>query len=195
MSEENEIDGYHAAIQCPRWPRSHLMLDFPNPACSSHQWCLPDGESIQVPARWTRIFSVGIDLTQRTSSFLPTIEMKQHSVRTRQSTSSAASIPAWKRRFPPGGTTLPVKRRTSRTVSGPSSSARSISRSSATIPHSTQHAQDAEETNESLEHVVMAIDRTGKGLIGCAYYIAREEILCYVEPIDNGGSEAIEIRE
>lgn len=62
------------------------------------------------------------------------------------------------------------------------------------LPGLLRRSED-EEQDDSMEHIVMAIDRTNKGTIGCAYYVAREEVLRCMEPIENGGVDAIEICE
>lgn len=59
----------------------------------------------------------------------------------------------------------------------------------------SNHATDNEEVNEDLEQVVMAIDRQQKGIIGCAYYTAREEKLYCLQDVINGTMEAIETCE
>ena len=52
----------------------------------------------------------------------------------------------------------------------------------------------AEEVNdESLDHVIMAIDIRDRDAIGCAYYVAREQSLRCMEDVIGGGREVLDI--
>lgn len=44
------------------------------------------------------------------------------------------------------------------------------------------------------QEVIMAVDVTDRGSIGCAYYVAREEKLCMMEDIQLGGAEMVDGR-
>ena len=52
-----------------------------------------------------------------------------------------------------------------------------------------------DDVEESLDHVIVAIDVKEKGRIGCAYYIAREERLLCMEDVPKGGLDTIERRQ
>lgn len=43
-----------------------------------------------------------------------------------------------------------------------------------------------------MNEVIMAVDLRGRGTVGCAYYVAREEKLYMMEDIRFGGIEVIE---
>jgi len=51
------------------------------------------------------------------------------------------------------------------------------------------------EDNDSLNEVVMAVDLRDRGIVGCCYYVAREEKLYMMEDVKSGGIEVIDIRE
>lgn len=57
-----------------------------------------------------------------------------------------------------------------------------------------RHAAETEEVDEDLDQVVMGIDRSQKGTIGCAYYVAREEKLFCLQDVVNGTLDAVETR-
>lgn len=42
--------------------------------------------------------------------------------------------------------------------------------------------------------VVMAVDVTEKGTVGCAYYVARDEKLYFMEDVKPGGPDVVEAR-
>ena len=59
-----------------------------------------------------------------------------------------------------------------------------------------EHTFGREDDNdESLDHILMAVDLRKRGTVGCAYYIAREERLFAMEDIVSGGTEIIEKRK
>jgi DNA mismatch repair protein MSH5 len=47
---------------------------------------------------------------------------------------------------------------------------------------------------DSLDQIVMAVDIRERGTVGCAYYVARQEKLFFMEDVKQGGVETIEIR-
>ncbi|KAI4125623.1 MAG: hypothetical protein LQ338_004150 [Usnochroma carphineum] len=51
---------------------------------------------------------------------------------------------------------------------------------------------DEREEDDSMNEVIMAVDLRGRGTVGCAYYVAREEKLYMMEDIRFGGIEVIE---
>ena len=50
-------------------------------------------------------------------------------------------------------------------------------------------------SDEALDEVVMAVDMKPRGTVGCAYYIAAQEKLYFMEDIELGGPDVIEARE
>ena len=94
-----------------------------------------------------------------------------------------------------GSASQPAVQRRRVTIASQPRSIRGQPNSQAPVSQADQisAASNAEdETDESLEHVVMAIDLRERGTIGCAYYIAREERLFCMEDIANGGMETVE---
>ena len=53
---------------------------------------------------------------------------------------------------------------------------------------------EEEYADESLDHVIMAIDIKERNTVGCAYYLAREEKLFCMEDIANGGIDIVNAR-
>ena len=41
-----------------------------------------------------------------------------------------------------------------------------------------------EEEEDALDHIIMAVDKTGKNTVGCSYYVAREGLLLCMEDIE-----------
>lgn len=59
-----------------------------------------------------------------------------------------------------------------------------------------QYAEiDAQEDEESIAEVVMAVDMRDKGAIGCCYYVAANEALYMMADISSAGLEVIDLRE
>lgn len=54
--------------------------------------------------------------------------------------------------------------------------------------------QDEYQDIEALNEVIMAVDLTDRGAIGCAYYVARTETL-YMEDVQMGDAEMVDARE
>ena len=52
-----------------------------------------------------------------------------------------------------------------------------------------------DDTDETLDNVVMAIDMKERGTVGCAYYVAREERMFCMEDIVHGGGDVMETRQ
>ena len=96
-----------------------------------------------------------------------------------------------------GSTSRPVLPHRRVTIASQPRSIREQSNSQAPVSQADQisAASNVEDgTDESLEHVVMAIDLRERGTLGCAYYVAREERLYCMEDIANGGMETVERR-
>lgn len=53
---------------------------------------------------------------------------------------------------------------------------------------------EAEENDDTLIEVIMAVDLTPRGTVGCCYYVAREEKLYFMEDIQCGDVDVIEAR-
>lgn len=65
----------------------------------------------------------------------------------------------------------------------------------ATTDADDSRAQADAELNEDLEslnEVIMAVDMRGRGDIGCAYYVARDETLYFMEDVKAGGAEIVD---
>jgi len=82
-----------------------------------------------------------------------------------------------------------------------------LERPASTASHSTLHGRDGDsvETTEQLQNdfapdlddlseVVMAVNMTDRGTIGCAYYVSRDEKLYFMEDVKLGGSEILDSR-
>ncbi|KAI4754544.1 hypothetical protein E4T52_13305 [Aureobasidium sp. EXF-3400] len=50
-------------------------------------------------------------------------------------------------------------------------------------------------SDEALDEIVMAVDMKPRGTVGCAYYVAAQEKLYFMEDIELGGPDIIEARE
>lgn len=48
---------------------------------------------------------------------------------------------------------------------------------------------------DALEEVIMGINVTDRGTVGCAYYVAREETLYFMEDAKLGGGDIVENRK
>lgn len=65
---------------------------------------------------------------------------------------------------------------------------------------STQRPQDRQDDLDPdldldvLQEVIMAVDVTDRGSVGCAYYVAREEKLYMMEDIQLGGADMVDSR-
>jgi DNA mismatch repair protein MSH5 len=56
------------------------------------------------------------------------------------------------------------------------------------------HVEDVDDS-DALNEVVLAVDLRERGTVGCAYYVARDEKLYFMEDAQLGGVETIEARE
>jgi DNA mismatch repair protein MSH5 len=57
------------------------------------------------------------------------------------------------------------------------------------------HEEERDEDFDALNEVVMAVDLRDYGTVGCAYYVAREETMYFMEDAKLGGKEMIELRK
>jgi len=55
--------------------------------------------------------------------------------------------------------------------------------------------EDQRDDPEHLSEVVMAVNLTERGTVGCAYYVAREEKLYFLEDVKLGGPNIVDQRE
>jgi len=53
---------------------------------------------------------------------------------------------------------------------------------------------DADGNEDTLIEVVMAVDMTPRGIVGCCYYVARDEKLYFMEDIQCGDVDVIDSR-
>jgi DNA mismatch repair protein MSH5 len=53
---------------------------------------------------------------------------------------------------------------------------------------------DAEENDDTFIEVIMAVDMTPRGTVGCCYYVARDEKLYFMEDIQCGDVHIIDSR-
>lgn len=60
---------------------------------------------------------------------------------------------------------------------------------------SEQAPEDLEFDSEHLHEVVMAVNVTERGTVGCAYYVARTEKLYFMEDVQLGGVDVVDARE
>lgn len=54
---------------------------------------------------------------------------------------------------------------------------------------------DDNASDETLDEIVMAVDWKPRGIVGCAYYVAAQEKLYFMEDIELGGLDIIEARK
>jgi DNA mismatch repair protein MSH5 len=74
-----------------------------------------------------------------------------------------------------------------------------VQSSSRTIPSDIQQgdtcAANDDVTDDTLSEVIMAVDMTPHGTVGCCYYVAREEKLYFMEDIQIGNADIIDTRK
>lgn len=57
------------------------------------------------------------------------------------------------------------------------------------------HESEADDDADALNEVILAVDLRERGTVGCAYYVARDEKLYFMEDARLGGVETIEARK
>lgn len=57
------------------------------------------------------------------------------------------------------------------------------------------HQDEADDDADALNEVILAVDLRERGTVGCAYYVARDEKLYFMEDARLGGVETIEARK
>jgi hypothetical protein len=65
---------------------------------------------------------------------------------------------------------------------------------SSILPSRNGLVLEEEDSNDSLGHIIVAIDIKSRAEVGCAYYIAKEERLLCMEDITGGGQEIVDSR-
>jgi DNA mismatch repair protein MSH5 len=86
---------------------------------------------------------------------------------------------------------LPTNQRSVEVASRNISSTESVINNSTKDTENYQDPEDAVDA-DALNEVVMAVDLRGRGTVGCAYYVAREEKLFFMEDARLGGVESVE---
>lgn len=64
-----------------------------------------------------------------------------------------------------------------------------------TVSAVEQGQDDFDVDMETLSEVIMAVNSTERGTVGCAYYVARTERLCFMEDVVMGGADVVDARE
>jgi DNA mismatch repair protein MSH5 len=55
-----------------------------------------------------------------------------------------------------------------------------------------RQSRDDDADADALDEIVMAVDMRERGTVGCAYYLAREGKLYFMEDVKLGGVETVE---
>ncbi|GAB7338813.1 hypothetical protein MBLNU457_5511t2 [Dothideomycetes sp. NU457] len=63
---------------------------------------------------------------------------------------------------------------------------------SASAPDPVQDAEESLASDDSLNEIVMAVNVQSRGTVGCAYYVAQEERLYFMEDVTLGGADVVE---
>lgn len=56
-------------------------------------------------------------------------------------------------------------------------------------------AEHDDANDDTLNEIVMAVDMTTRGTVGCCYYIAREEKLYFMEDLQIGNADVVDTRK
>jgi len=135
------------------------------------------------------------------SSFSIPAMARNSSYRTRGSRSSATSRgnrSSQNRRTPTSTSNSHAAstRSTSSVPAGPSRLRRDVDRGPFpdTSVDTPSESRNAEENDDTLIEVVMAVDMTPRGMVGCCYYVARDEKLYFMEDIQCGDVDVIDSR-
>lgn len=98
---------------------------------------------------------------------------RRHATTTSRS-STAASSQRRNTRRTPSGTPAPIQSRT--------------------IHQSIENSENIDD-DDSLDHIILALDKTSRNTIGCAYYVARDGVLYCMEDITSAEGGVLEICE
>ncbi|KAK4543724.1 hypothetical protein LTR36_005369 [Oleoguttula mirabilis] len=87
----------------------------------------------------------------------------------------------------------PLQRRPSTRFERPISvtSSRTFAGDARSVATPEQRPEDLEADVDNLDEVIMAVNLTDRGTVGCAYYVAREEKLYFMEDLKLGGANII----
>lgn len=75
----------------------------------------------------------------------------------------------------------------SRTFAGDEDDARTVA--------TEQRLDDFDADVDALTEVIMAVNMTERGTVGCAYYVARDEKLYFMEDVVMGGADVVDARK
>lgn len=64
-----------------------------------------------------------------------------------------------------------------------------------TVATADQRLDDFEADVDALGEVIMAVNMAERGTVGCAYYVARDEKLYFMEDVVMGGADVVNARE
>ncbi|KAK3077962.1 hypothetical protein LTS18_008800, partial [Coniosporium uncinatum] len=103
-----------------------------------------------------------------------------HSASSHRGTSRVSSTPQ------------PARRRVSMTIPQRASCATSTVASTAAEERHGEEEAEAGTDQDTLDEVIMAADLRERGMIGCAYYVAREEKLYFMEDVKMGGVDVVD---
>ena len=67
--------------------------------------------------------------------------------------------------------------------------------SASVTPSQPRDRFDDGASDETLDEIIMAVDMKPRGTVGCAYYVAAQEKLYFMEDIELGGPDVIEARK
>lgn len=62
-------------------------------------------------------------------------------------------------------------------------------------PHTSIASPSSDVVDDTLGEIVMAVDMTTRGTVGCAYYVAADEKLYFMEDVEMGGPDVVEARQ
>ena len=162
----------HARLPLSSQP---TQLSIPSP----HRHTVPSKSSFSIPAmarnssyrtRGSRSSATSRGNRSSQNRRTPTFTSNSHA----SSTRSASSVPVG-----PSGSRAEVHR-------GP------FPDTSVNTPSEGQ--DDADGNEDTLIEVVMAVDMTPRGIVGCCYYVARDEKLYFMEDIQCGDVDVIDSR-
>jgi DNA mismatch repair protein MSH5 len=54
------------------------------------------------------------------------------------------------------------------------------------------YREERDENDETVNEVIMAVDMTLRGTVGCCYYVAKDEKLYFMEDIQFGDVEVVD---
>lgn len=128
-----------------------------------------------------------------------TVRSRPSSYRSSVTSTPASRIIGAQRSLPPVSRVGPARQvglqlpfPPSRSASTSSSHARLSNTGTTRIGSDAARPNDGDDT---LNEIIMAVDLNGKGTVGCAYYVAADEKLYFMEDVELGGAEVVEACE